>query len=293
MTRPATTIAAFLGLAFLAGCGDHGRTDELITAGKAASTNLASYYDHLGTITTEWWGYQTAFNTLQDVTTTPELERAMNDRLAALRTRSTMASRLADVYDAVGRLNKPSSTQAAVAAAQGLGKAMSSVPKIPGSADLAGGFGQAADVLMGLKRSKDVNTSNKALTDAVSGIKDAFAADQATYEAFVRDHNKTKAALLESLAKHKLVNTSPLLEQLKLGVPWATSDQDTTRTLALTIANNNDGRIAAAWSCATSETLTMLNALLAAHQDLAQIPSPLPLERSTARATACLQGAQQ
>jgi hypothetical protein len=217
--RTITSISAtILVIATLVACGDHGRTDELVNAGKAASNNLASYYDNLGKTTIDWWSYQTAYNTLQEVTTTPELEHATTDRLTALRARATMAARLADVYDTISQLRNPKSSQPTVTAAQDLGKALGSIPKLPGVADIASGLGQAADFLMGLKRDRDFSTTNKAVTDAITRVRDLFLKEHDTYEAFIHDRNKTRQALLQSLAQKKLVNTSPLLERLRLGV---------------------------------------------------------------------------
>jgi hypothetical protein len=289
-------IAAILVLATLTACGDHGRTDELVTAGKSASNHLASYYDRLRMTTMDWWAYQTTYNTLQDITTTQELDHATTDRLAALRARATIAARLADVYDTISQLRNPKNTQPTVTAAQDLGKALSSVPKLPGGPDLASGIGQAADFLMGLKRDRDFATTNKAITDAVTRVRDLFSKEHDTYEAFMHDHNKTRQALLQSLARKNIVNTNPLLERLRLGVTWTSTDPAATRDLALNIDTITSQRAEAAWNCATDETLTTLNLLVAAHEQLinSAIPAPAPLERATARATACLtEGAQQ
>jgi hypothetical protein len=201
-----------------------------------------------------------------------------------------MASRLADVYDTISQLRNPKSAQPTVTAAQDLGKALSSVPKLPGGTDLAGGFGQAADFLMGLKRDRDFATSNKAVTDALTHVRDLFSKEHDAYEAFVRDHDQTRHALLESLARKNIVNTSPLLERLRLGVTWTTANPDTNRAIALNTDTVNNQRAEAAWSCATDETLTTLNLLVSAHEQLINnaIPTPAPLQRATARATACL-----
>lgn len=295
--RPQTvtrSIATLLLLVPLIACGDHGRTDELVSAGKTASTHLAAYYDQLNRTTMDWWEYQTAYNTLQEIPPSQELEHIMTERVAALRNRATMAARLADVYDTIGQLHSPKSTQPAVTAAQNLGKAMSSIPKFPGG-DLSSGLGQAADFLMGLKRDHDVATANKAVTDALTHIRDLFAHEQATYGAFIRDRDKTRQALLQSLTRKKFVNTAPLLERLHLGITWTPTDPDATRALALNIDTNSAQRIESSWSCATDETATMLNLLVSAHEQLAtkRLPSPSALQRATARASACLtEGAQ-
>jgi hypothetical protein len=276
-------------------CGDHGHTDELVAAGKAASTHLTAYYDDLGKTTIDWWEYQTAYNTLQEIPPTQELEHLMTERVAALHNRALMASRLTDVYDSIGRLRSPTSTQPTVTAAQNLGKAMSGVPKLPG-ADLSSGLGQAADLLMGLKRDRDSAAATKALTDAVTNIRDLFAHEQATYAAVIRDRDQTRQALLASLVHKKLVNTSPLLERLHLGVTWTTTDPDASTALALNIQANNAQRIESSWSCATDDTATMLTRLVSAHEQLnaKTIPAPAALERATARASTCLtQGEQE
>jgi hypothetical protein len=290
-----TSIAAVLLLAPLIACGDHGRTDELVAAGKTASTHLAAYYDQLTRTTMDWWEYQTAYNTLQEIPPSQELEPTMTERLSALRARATLAARLADVYDSVSQLRNPKSTQPAVTAAQNLGKALSSVPKLPGG-DLGSGLGQAANFLMGLKRDRDFAAANKGVTDAVTRITELFTHEQNTYEAFVRDRDKTRSALVQSLARKKLVNTSPLLEHLRLGVKWTTADPEATRALALNIDTNSAQRIESSWSCATDETATMLTLLAAAHEQLntRTIPAPGALQRATARASVCLtEGAQR
>ena len=155
---------------------------------------------------------------------------------------------------------------------------------------LASGFGQAADFLMGLKRDRDFATTNKAVTDALTHVRDLFSKEHDTYEAFIHDRDKTRQALLQSLARKKIVNANPLLERLHLGVTWTTNDPDATRDLALNIDTITNQRAEAAWSCATDETLTTLNLLVSAHEQLINnaIPAPAPLQRATARATACL-----
>jgi hypothetical protein len=297
MTRRTTLVGLVAGvlLASLIACGDHGRTDELVTAGKNASTHLQSYYDHLTKTTLDWWEYQTAYNTIQEVTTTQELEQVMTQRLAVLRARATMAGRLADVYDTISRLRNPKSTQPAVAAAQNLGKAMAGLPKLPGG-DLSSGLGQAADVLMDLQRDRDFTRANKALTEALTRVRDLFLREEETYRSIARDRDQTRHALLQSLSRKNLINTNPLLDRLRLGVTWTPSDPAVARALALNTDTINIQRLAYSWSCATDETGTILALLVAGHEQLATkvTPAPASLERAQTRATACLaDGGQQ
>jgi hypothetical protein len=245
--------------ALTAGCGDHGHTDELITAGKNASNHLQSYYDHLTKTTLDWWEYQVAFNTIQDVTTTKELERAMNDRIVAIRARATMAGRLSEVYDAIIRVKSPTSTQPVITAARQLGDSLSGMPALPG-VDLGSGLGRAADFLTGFQRDRDYKKANLALIQALKGMRDLFDREQETYNTMHRDGERTRHALLQSLARKQLVNTNPLLERLKLGVSWtASTDPATARSLALTIDAIAVQRLESHWACATEETGAMLH----------------------------------
>jgi hypothetical protein len=274
----------------LAGCGDQGRTDELITAGTAAGNELHTYYTNLTTINTEWWEYQTAFNALQEIVTSKELEKSYEERLGALRSRAAMAARLTDVYAAVGTLRDSKTSEPAIASAQNLGKTISAVPALPGI-DLAGGLSQAADLLTGIARSRDFQEANTALTTALAGMRDLFRDEQAAYVRMVNDRDRTRHALIKSLDQRKLINTSPLLERLQLGIPWINaSDNPVTRNLALTVDDVASKRNTTAWTCATSETYAVLSLLAAAHQGLRNVetPSPSGLQRASERAEACL-----
>lgn len=296
--RPRMIVSATVIVVVLASfisCTDYGRTDALVEAGKAASNHLQSYYDHLTTLTMDWWEYQNAYSSLQGITTSQELQSVMTERLAALQARGAMAARLADVYDTVGQLRNPKSAQSAVAAAQTLGKTLSTVPKLPGG-DLSSGLGQAADFLMGLKRDRDFATVNKGLTDAVRRISEIFVREQGTYEAFVHDRQHLRTTLIKELANRKLIHTAGLLDRVGLGVTWTDTDTEVARTIALNTEIIAAERIEASWHCATDETNTMLNFLVVAHEQVQNntLPTPTALQRATAHAAGCLaQGVQK
>jgi hypothetical protein len=283
------TLTTLVFLVCVAGCSDHGHTDQIIAAGKSASAALQTYYTHLTKTTTDWWEYQTSYNTIQEIATTQELEQIMTARVAALRSRATMAARLADLYDTISRLRDPQSSQPAITAAQNLGKAMSGLPKLPG-----GGAGTelepAATFLAGLQRERDFKEANKALRDAIKRVLNLYVQEQETYRSIQHDRDSTRHALLQSLSRKKLINTAPLLDQLGLGINWTTNDPDTTRALALSIDETNTRRIESSWLCATEETATMLTMLADAHEQLAtnSKPTPLALQRAINRASACL-----
>jgi hypothetical protein len=284
-------LMVLLNLVF-SGCRDHDQATDLIASGQAASKLLESYYSHLNTATLEWWQYQMAFNTIQEIEMAPELEALTRDRIDAFQIRTALARRLADVYDSLGQLESSASTQPAVAAAQNLGKSMSGIPKLPG-VDLSEGFGKAAGLLVNLQLSRDFKKANQAMTEAIARIRDQFLREQDIYRSIVRDCANTRHALIQSLARKGLVDATPMIERLKLEVIWKTGDDKMLRTLALNLDSIHAQRLDSSWACATEETVAVLNILVTAHElpekQAGQIH--LTLDRTQRSAAACLAAA--
>jgi hypothetical protein len=275
----------------VAGCAHRTQTDQFIVAGRAAGAELQSYYERLADTTLDAWQYQTAFDTLQGISTNQETERLFAERLAALRDRATMAARLGGFYEAVGRLRDPKISQPAVTASQNLAKSLGGLPGLPGGAALGGGLGEAANLLTGIGRAHSFRQANAAVTKALEGIRDLFAREREAYLSINRDRDQTRHELLASLARRKMVNTAGLLDKLRLGVTWINpSENEAARALALNVDRISAQRSSVAWSCATEETAGLLALLVAGHEGFAEgaAPDSIPLERAEARAGACL-----
>jgi len=182
------------------------------------------------------------------------------------------------------------SAEPSVTAAQNLGNSLNGLPKMP-NIDLPTGLGQAAELLINIKRDRDFRAANNDLIGALARISDLFAAEKEAYLSINRDRDRTRHSLIQALAKRNLINTTPLLERLKLGVPWtAAPENDSTRRLSLAIDSVSGDRSMTAWSCATEETAHVLSLLADGHANIAKgnNASPASLLRAQARAKDCI-----
>jgi hypothetical protein len=282
--------ALILATPLLLDCGHTRQTSPLISAGNGASVEVQSYYDHLSNIVVEWWVYQTAFDTIEGVSTTKNLTDLYHERLVGIQARTIMAARLTSLYESLAQLRNTKSAEPTVTAAQNLGNSLNGLPKMP-NIDLPTGLGQAAELLINIKRNRDFRAANNDLVGALAKISDLFAAEKEAYLSINRDRDRTRHSLIQALARRKLINTAPLLERLKLGVPWTTGTEDeSTRKLSLAIDSVSGDRSMTAWSCATEETARVLNLLADGHSNIAKgdSASPASLLRAQTRAKDCI-----
>jgi len=289
MRLSAATFAVFFVLVSLTGCGPVKEGDQILADAIQASNTLQTYYNDLAQISLDGWENQAVFNAL--LTVPAPSDQQYNERLEALRTRADAASKLSLTFQSLKTFRDPKGLTSASAAGQSLGESLKGISKIPGASKLPEDeFGKAAAGLLDIQRQQDLKRALLAMTQVEQGFLNMFEAEQRAYLSIVSDRADTGEHLVELLAQNKMLNPGSFLAGLRLGVAVTPATSDPAAAAGLAIAKISAQRQKLEWECATENTRSMLSALAAAGAAIQSgaAPNLIPLEDSTAHATACL-----
>jgi hypothetical protein len=288
----ALLIATFLATS---ACKDQAPAADLLAQGTASAALLRTYYDSLEQTVLDSWEFEAAYSKLAGVSFEDTEEAPYQTRLAALHARTELARELAALYTAAAELRSGSDEQARRAAQQ-LGQALKSVPKLPtASIDPAEPLGQAAETLLGFVRTRDLKAANRSLVQVLDGLSALYTTEAPVYRMLAAEREQSGLHLLETLSGLKIVSVAPLLRDLagRLGAPWNEAGglpQQSVDT-GLSIAKVRARRAEMLAFCASDETGAMLRELTARHRALSEGASGSlkTLQQTTDRAAGCLQ----
>jgi hypothetical protein len=285
----------FMVLLATGGCNDQTLAADLLAQGTTSASLLRAYYESLEQTVLDSWEFEAAYSKLTGVPFEKGEEAPYQARLAALHARTGLARELAAVYTAAAQLRSGSDEQARCAAQQ-LGQALKTVPKLPTAGiDPAEPLGQAAETLLGFVRTRDLKAANRSLVQVLDGLATLYTQEAPVYNTVTAEREQSGLHLLEVLAGQKMVSLTPLLQDLasRVGAPWneATSLPTQSIETGLSIARVRARRAEMLAACASDETGGMLRELAARHRELAggASGSLRTLSDATDRAKGCLQ----